>query len=78
MYKQCKIEFKKLSGVIIDIIWVEDKYAVVGKELTIAMKPMHWQSGWIVTEVYDYSISKDDARNIVSFDKYYRDAICLS
>ena len=52
-YRQCKFEVPTETGKKLDVAWIPEKFAKVGKKIYIGEKRPNPEEIWVVTHVFD-------------------------
>lgn len=68
-YVQCELR----KGYKVDTTWIEEKYAVVGKEVKRKSGDEEWDLGWVVTKTYG-KVTEEVAKHMRDLHKYHRKA----
>jgi hypothetical protein len=72
MYRQCVLHFVTPEGRRELVVWIEDKHALVGKTLELEKDDGSKEKGWMVKEVGNRKISKEEAQEMTRFYKDHR------
>jgi hypothetical protein len=51
-YVQCDLRKQIETGLLCDVAWIPEKFAVIGKQVRIKQEDGTWDSGWMVAKRY--------------------------
>lgn len=67
MYVQCELRKEN----VIDISWIEEKFAQVGKSVRRKNEQDEWENGWVVTETYG-TVNEEHLKKMRDLHKHHR------
>lgn len=51
-YVQCELNKRVGGGILHDVAWIPERFAVIGKQIKIKRDDGTWDDGWTVTKTY--------------------------